>query len=284
MSKRRLTDGFTLIELLVVIAIIAILAAILFPVFAQAREKARAIACVSNEKQLALAILQYVQDNDETYPIGCGVFAGNQSENWSVSILPYVKSNGVYACLDDSLANTVDPNNAWQGLRESYAANGLENIYSSNNQNCLGLICQTPAGPSATLASVNSPSSVILLSEVYSSDLEAAPGNYGGNFTAGFNNIITGVPFYVQLAPPNQCGILTGSPGTCQAYPNGVNGAVSAHHNGLSNFAFADGHVKAMHPEATVPNGSASGPWWTWGEYDNGATDGKPSMWLANHV
>ena len=60
--------GFTLIELLVVIAIIAILAAILFPVFAKAREKARQITCTSNEKQLGLAFLQYVQDYDETYP------------------------------------------------------------------------------------------------------------------------------------------------------------------------------------------------------------------------
>src|SRR5947208_15971108 len=61
-------NGFTLIELLVVIAIIAILAAILFPVFAQAREKARAISCVSNEKQVSLGVLMYVQDYDETFP------------------------------------------------------------------------------------------------------------------------------------------------------------------------------------------------------------------------
>src|SRR5918911_1001893 len=61
-------SGFTLIELLVVIAIIAILAAILFPVFAQAREKARMVACLSNTKQIGLAVMQYVQDYDETYP------------------------------------------------------------------------------------------------------------------------------------------------------------------------------------------------------------------------
>ncbi|MCW3058828.1 MAG: prepilin-type N-terminal cleavage/methylation domain, partial [Capsulimonas sp.] len=60
--------GFTLIELLVVIAIIAILAAILFPVFAKAREKARQISCASNMKQLALGLLQYNQDNDESMP------------------------------------------------------------------------------------------------------------------------------------------------------------------------------------------------------------------------
>ncbi|MCW3060774.1 MAG: prepilin-type N-terminal cleavage/methylation domain, partial [Capsulimonas sp.] len=63
-------DGFTLIELLVVIAIIAILAAILFPVFAKAREKARQTTCASNLRQLGLAMLQYVQDNDETFPFG----------------------------------------------------------------------------------------------------------------------------------------------------------------------------------------------------------------------
>src|SRR5207237_7640935 len=68
-SHLRAPRAFTLIELLVVIAIIAILAAILFPVFAQAREKARAISCVSNEKQLALGVLMYIQDFDEMFPL-----------------------------------------------------------------------------------------------------------------------------------------------------------------------------------------------------------------------
>ena len=67
-SLRRRRQGFTLIELLVVIAIIAILAAILFPVFAKAREKARQISCTSNMKQLGLAFMQYQQDNDEVLP------------------------------------------------------------------------------------------------------------------------------------------------------------------------------------------------------------------------
>lgn len=84
-------NGFTLIELLVVIAIIAILAAILFPVFAQAREKARQITCLSNERQIGLGILQYLEDNDEYYPQVQFTSAGM---DWTVAIYPYVK-NGV---------------------------------------------------------------------------------------------------------------------------------------------------------------------------------------------
>ncbi len=91
--------GFTLIELLVVIAIIAILAAILFPVFAKAREKARQTSCLSNEKQLGLGFLQYAQDYDEFYP---GRNIGDKASNWAYAIYPYVKSVGVYQCPDAS--------------------------------------------------------------------------------------------------------------------------------------------------------------------------------------
>src|SRR5579862_4062504 len=102
--------GFTLIELLVVIAIIAILAAILFPVFAQAREKARAISCLSNEKQLILGALQYIQDYDEAWPLShyfngqiwqeastttpADVFGHTNARDsfWSNSTQPYMKN------------------------------------------------------------------------------------------------------------------------------------------------------------------------------------------------
>lgn len=102
--------GFTLIELLVVIAIIAILAAILFPVFAQAREKARAASCVNNLKQFTMAFSMYKSDNDETYPYwNWGVNSKNGSDArkdhyeslWMNSLFPYVKSAGVYACPSD---------------------------------------------------------------------------------------------------------------------------------------------------------------------------------------
>ena len=97
-SGHHIIKGFTLIELLVVIAIIAILAAILFPVFAKAREKARQTTCASNEKQLGIAFMQYVQDYDESYPY---------SENWAYCLYPYVKSVGAYVCPDDSSAGAA---------------------------------------------------------------------------------------------------------------------------------------------------------------------------------
>src|SRR5690349_17008967 len=88
----RRSHGFTLIELLVVIAIIAILAAILFPVFAQARERARAISCVSNLKQIALATNMYVQDYDET--LMAGWLPPNGKTMWRYCLQPYVQKYG----------------------------------------------------------------------------------------------------------------------------------------------------------------------------------------------
>ena len=112
--------AFTLIELLVVIAIIAILAAILFPVFAKAREKARQTSCLSNEKQIGLGILQYIQDYDEKFPggvvtapvwtykpSGANVPVTGYGEGWVGNISPYVKSTGLFKCPDDSTTGST---------------------------------------------------------------------------------------------------------------------------------------------------------------------------------
>src|SRR3954469_14896504 len=92
--------GFTLIELLVVIAIIAILAAILFPVFGRARENARRSSCQSNMKQLGLGFMQYAQDYDERFPVGEIYVSLNAAfgNGWSGDIYPYVKSSQIYKC------------------------------------------------------------------------------------------------------------------------------------------------------------------------------------------
>ena len=98
-------NGFTLIELLVVIAIIAILAAILFPVFASARAAARKTSCLSNMKQLSLGMQQYIQDYDEKFPAWQygQRFITDSGSYWPNAIYPYVKNTGVYRCPDDTL-------------------------------------------------------------------------------------------------------------------------------------------------------------------------------------
>jgi prepilin-type N-terminal cleavage/methylation domain-containing protein/prepilin-type processing-associated H-X9-DG protein len=117
--------GFTLIELLVVIAIIAILAAILFPVFAQARDKARQTACLSNMKQLATAMAMYAQDYDETtillwwfpQPDGTAI-------HWPQRIYPYVKNNGVFLCPSAPRVNPTDMTRTENGAAgPAYAGN-----------------------------------------------------------------------------------------------------------------------------------------------------------------
>lgn len=108
MSKK----GFTLIELLVVIAIIAILAAILFPVFAQAREKARQTQCVSNLRNSATAVLMYAQDYDETMPMSFYYMVGTNNLPCAMTMLslvaPYLKNKDVYRCPSEPDAYDVD--------------------------------------------------------------------------------------------------------------------------------------------------------------------------------
>ncbi|BDI28586.1 hypothetical protein CCAX7_006370 [Capsulimonas corticalis] len=259
--------GFTLIELLVVIAIIAILAAILFPVFAQAREKARQISCASNEKQLALGILQYVQDYDENYPFGNEsghVWSTTPACKWDLNIAPYLKSLQVFYCPDDSMTGNAYPD--WQGLGMSYGVNGLITPHWGSpttvsvagpmgyaNENWGGN-SQTPGGGGLSLAAVSQPAASILLAEQFSADIhKASPTDINATGAGDWGVFGTGTD------RGSGYGNIPDGAAAAAAYPNGPNGGVSAHHAGdtLTNFAFCDGHVKAMRPTATNPNGAA---------------------------
>jgi prepilin-type N-terminal cleavage/methylation domain-containing protein/prepilin-type processing-associated H-X9-DG protein len=143
----RIRTGFTLIELLVVIAVIAILAAILFPVFAQAREKARTVSCLSNSRQIGLAFQMYAQDWDE------GLILNNHTPgaSWLETIQPYSKSRLLQRCPSDRSANwdrVVPPATAPRAA--SYATNGY----------------LTPGGGFMSLASVKNPATTIYVAEL----------------------------------------------------------------------------------------------------------------------
>jgi len=237
---KRTRSGFTLIELLVVIAIIAILAAILFPVFAQAREKARAISCLSNLKQMGIAIMMYVQDYDEQFPFAATVFSDGTRIDWRIVILPYIK-NGTRG-----LAQTGD-GTVVGGIFSCPSTSGSKRIYGAHS----AIIHFPTMSSGATwapvgLSALNRPAEIIIVTEVgYGTDnngsLEGLTEDWWWHGGATWPPIFQG----------NDSGAKfdgDGDNANCDAagWPQCNTYLPRYRHTGSANMTFADGHAKAM--------------------------------------
>jgi prepilin-type N-terminal cleavage/methylation domain-containing protein/prepilin-type processing-associated H-X9-DG protein len=213
-SRQR--QAFTLIELLVVIAIIAILAAILFPVFAKAREKARAISCLSNLKQAGTAYTMYTQDYDETTPAqkNYAVTAANGGGYWFWLIQPYVKSWNLMICPDRSVTTTKTGDSYPTGANGKLLGYGYNDGWVSDS--CYGLTCaQTDANgvysrPGQNIASISNPSECVAFGDTYDT-----PG-----YSIAMDNMFSGA--------------------------DGPSATSQIRHIGMLNYAFVDGHAKTI--------------------------------------
>lgn len=278
--------GFTLIELLVVIAIIAILAAILFPVFAQAREKARESNCVSNSKQWSTATLMYVQDYDETFPMGYGSwldgtwntgsdgtpyvgdtppnartsnagYISTISQYWGNAVQPYIKNLQVFQCPSGGQFLDLGWTN-WKATPQntSYTYNGLLQSYPS--------------------AGIVVPSELPMLHEGY--------GRGGLKGWQGPN------PFLVCTGdstvacvyhPATSSGCVSGNGGTSGWF--GFVGTADVHGRGMS-YTYVDGHVKHKNLSTQVQAPGATDPYNEPYSFYDGAQQPQSIWWDGCHI
>jgi prepilin-type N-terminal cleavage/methylation domain-containing protein/prepilin-type processing-associated H-X9-DG protein len=276
--KRNNNRAFTLIELLVVIAIIAILAAILFPVFAQAKTAAKRTSELSNTKQVALGSLIYAGDSDDVFvtssvyypgPGGWGDTSRAGECYWAAKLSPYLKSQGLLRSALDSKTGYNDFAGPWLSFASNSLMGGATSSYDGKDNSQLGVIGIVQddwqkdgwfKGGSISATAATNPADTIMFAPKYNSEV-AGPGGY---WTGGNASLIWPTQVFLWDALPNEDyysgdtgaipnGRRVKSDGTEEKYPRGKRGAVSVSNN-QANFSFVDGHAKSFRPEATNPD------------------------------
>lgn len=224
MKKR----AFTLIELLVVISIISLLAAILFPVFARAREQARKASCASNLKQIGLGSMMYVQDHDEAFP---PAWEHRQDVYWYQMFAPYIKNEQVFICPTAGEIKDEDGNRIHSG---GYAYNyrGGQTLVSDERYNGFGYRpgkwqTYNASGP-IKLADIDESANTILITD---------PDSMGNSNVGRYSYGYTGGRGYMPTLHGGQIGPFTGNHRTVRR-------------GGGGNYLFADGHVKYLTEDA----------------------------------
>ena len=218
-------SGFTLIELLVVVSIIALLAAILFPVFGRVRENARRASCQSNEKQIWLGFTQYTQDYDARYPSIYASYTSPAAPTWRNLIFPYLKNVQMFRCPSGrTLYSSGETTPDGQIIPASYTGNGGAANYSLGGT-CVLSTSDGAYGPVHSEMQIPLPAETIVIGEG-----NGASQYYWNCGTACFNN--------------------AGSP---------ANNYMWSAHFQMANYIFLDGHVKAYLPMQTI----ASRNMWT---------------------
>ncbi|HVK04813.1 MAG TPA: prepilin-type N-terminal cleavage/methylation domain-containing protein [Armatimonadaceae bacterium] len=267
-AVRRAPSGFTLIELLVVIAIIAILAAILFPVFAQAREKARSTSCLSNLKQIGTAVTQYVQDYDETYPLA---YSRSVGLGWQTNYLTYVPAGwafGVNAGYWRDLS-------VWSNSTQPYLKNyGVLTCPSAEEVELAGtppVLVGGPGQPVNVTYTLNAEMSSI--PENLITNPASVPAMWEGSGKAGFkgfshNSTALYCPVgtepctYVPVTPANSCTGANGDFTQSIIWGSGNRAQQGTHwiHTQGGNFVYADGHAKWVRLGTAIAPATNNGP------------------------